>query len=262
MMKLDYISDLHLNHYVRFKNSQEKWKSETKKWAKQLLATSNSGAKYLVLAGDYSEWNRQTIWLLEEASKMYEKIMFVIGNHDYYLLSKNQENKYGDSIGRKEKLLEKASNITGVIPLDKTKVTLEGKVIAGDSLWYNLTTEEFKAFYLEQSNDSLFIKKNGCTDPLEVAKKLYKESMEWYNDLEGSRIDLMISHIPPVHPDASPFQRNQCYECEVPFLVSKNWIAGHQHIQTEFEKYGTNFYMNPLGYPSENNKMIIKTIKI
>lgn len=91
---------------------------------------------------------------------------------------------------------------------------------------------------------------------------LYKEAMEWYESLKKEKIDLMISHIPPLHPPISTYERNACYDCPVPFLVAPQWICGHQHIQGEFEKAGTRFWMNAIGYPDEKNEITLKTIEI
>lgn len=261
-MQIDYISDLHVNHYVRFQKNQTKWETNTREWAKTLLKTGNPTSDTLILAGDFSEWNRQTIWLLEEFSKKYKDVLVTLGNHDLYLLSKSRKNKYKDSIGRKKDLICKASSIDGVTVLDRSLVEIQGKKIAGDSLWYLPKTQEGIAFLNDISNDSNYISILNEYSAIEVAKKLYNESIEWYKTLKGQRVDLMISHIPPVHPPSSTFGRNECYECEVPFLAADKWISGHQHTKDVFSLYGTTFYMNPLGYPEEGIELKLETLKI
>lgn len=264
-MKIDYVSDLHINHHVPFTENQLKWEKRTRDWAKNLFQTGSG--EVLVVAGDFSEWNRQAIWFLEEASLHYEKVFFVTGNHDYYLLSRSRKKKYRDSKVRQQDLIQRAANIPNVHPLCREVVHYKGKVIAGDSLWYLPTTPEDWAFFINVSNDSNYISileaySFGFASKKDETRYLYKEAMDWYDTLKGQHIDLMISHVPPVHPPISPYERNACYDCHVPFLVAKDWICGHQHIQGDFERTGTHFWMNAIGYPDEKNRIILQTLEI
>lgn len=258
-MKIDYISDLHINHYVHFKANQEKWKKHTVKWSKEILDTSDGDV--LIVAGDFSEFNRQGLWFLEEASKQYEQVFIVIGNHDYYLLSKNQKNKYMTSFARVQEFIDNASKIKNVTPLDKKVAEYNGVTFAGDSLWYRLDSFEDIQFFKGVSNDSNYI--YGSYGPGEnSSREIFQESMNWYETLESMDIDVMISHIPPLHPPISHFPRNACYDFPAPFLVGKHWICGHQHIIGEFHRFGVHFHMNPLGYPNEGNGPLLSQFEI
>lgn len=264
-MKIDYVSDLHINHHIPFKANQKKWEQQTKEWAKKLLKTK--GGEVLVVAGDFSEWNRQTIWFLEEVSLYYNHVFFVTGNHDYYLISRSRRKKYADSKARQRNLIEKAAKIRNVTPLCREVVNYKGKVIAGDSLWYNLVKQEDWYFFFQCSNDANYIFVNDAytfdrNTRHDEMMYLYEEAITWYYSLENKQIDLMISHIPPLHPPISPHKRNACYDVPVPFLVSNKWICGHQHLQGKFEKASTLFYMNAIGYPDENNNLTLKTLEI
>lgn len=249
-MKVDHASDLHVNHWVPFNHNQLKWEKQTKEWTEKLLQTGSGDI--LVLAGDFSEWNAQTLWVLEEASKHYKHVLFVTGNHDRYLLSKKQRNKYGMSSRRVEELIDNAVGVPNVTPLAQSIVTIGDKRIAGDGLWYKLETPADVSFYQTQSNDSQYIWEGVA--PIETPEKLYQEAMAWYQTLQEEPIDLMVSHIPPLHPPISPNKRNACYDCPVPFLVAPKWISGHQHIQGSFYRAGTDFHMNAIGYPSEKGE--------
>lgn len=246
-MKVDYASDLHVNHWVQFNPNQLKWEKQTKEWTEQLMQTGSGDI--LVLAGDFSEWNAQTLWVLEEAGKYYQQVLFVTGNHDRYLLTKKQRKKYGMSSKRVEDLLDKAVGVPNVTPLAQNSIEVGGKRIAGDGLWYELKTPADYAFYETHSNDSTYIWEG--VYPGKTPEVLFQKAMKWYQTLENEPIDLMVSHIPPLHPAVSPNKRNACYDCPVPFLAAPKWICGHQHIQATFEQVGTEFYMNALGYPSE-----------
>lgn len=81
-MKIIYGSDIHINHWLPFINNQERWEKRTKSWVDILC--KRSPGDVLVLAGDFSEMNRQTIWILEVASQHYERVYWTFGNHDLY----------------------------------------------------------------------------------------------------------------------------------------------------------------------------------
>lgn len=264
-MKIDYISDLHINHHVFFKPDQVKWEKNTREWTKELLKTK--AGEILLVAGDFSEWNKQALWFLEEASLVYNQVYFVTGNHDYYLLSKRQKEKYKDSKGRQRELLEEAAKIPGVTPLCRQVVDYKGIKIAGDSLWYLPESEKDWMFFTEMSNDSRYISILEAQTFYNVSKReevayLHQEAMDWYQSLEGTGIDIMMSHIPPLHPPISPHAPNGCYHVTVPFLSAKHWVCGHQHVQGVFEKAGTTFYMNTMGYPDEGLPMKINTLEL
>lgn len=54
MLKIDYVSDLHLNHHVPFSHDQKKWRRKTKAWTEKLMETAS--VEVLIVAGDFSEW--------------------------------------------------------------------------------------------------------------------------------------------------------------------------------------------------------------
>lgn len=261
-MLVDYVSDLHVNHWVKWQVDQFEWEYLTRKWVKKLLA--NKKGEVLVIAGDFSERNCQSVWVLDECSKHYNKVYFTYGNHDLYLISNKLKKKYKDSLGRIEDLVKRVSYLNNVVPLIKTTDEYKGKVFAGDVLWY-LPDREGWDHYMNNSNDSDCIRLNGYTIKEQI-RKMWKDSYDWYNTLENNNIDLFISHVPPVHVPYSRYEANTCYMTNVPFLVSNKWICGHAHNQNVFEKAGTTFYMNCIGYPNEfqnsNRTFELKTINI
>lgn len=246
-MRVYYLSDLHANHHVPFRSNQEKWEKFTKEWMQSVL--SGVQGEVLVLNGDFSEFNQQTLWLLEVAADHFERVLFLPGNHDYYLLSKNQRKKYKTSFGRVDELVELASRIPNVVYLNQRVFTYKGVTFSGETLWYDLPRNEDQVFYQDSSNDSQFIHTGISFVP--GYKVLHDLSMNWYHTLAGKLVDVFVSHVPPVHPPHSGHPYNACYVTPVPFLAAEHWIAGHQHSRGVFEKADTTFYMNPLGYPGE-----------
>lgn len=250
-MKVDYVSDLHFNHWMTWIDNQLKWEKRTRDLTNRLIGNGNG--EVLIIAGDFGEWNCQALWILDEASKHYERVYFTYGNHDLYLLSKNQKKKYRDSIGRLEEFVEKASKIKKVVPLIKSVDTYKGKVFAGDMMCYLPKTLKDWQFFKEVSNDSNYIIINGYTRENGI-RKMWKESQDWYESIENINIDVFVSHVPPVHNPFSPFEPNMLYMVDVPYINANNWVCGHDHIQNKFTKAGVNFYMNAIGYPQHYDK--------
>ena len=246
-MKIDYVTDLHVNHWMQFISNQLKWEERTRKWTRHLIRHGHG--EVIVVAGDFSEVNAQTKWVLDELSKHYERVYWTFGNHDLYLLSKKDKKRYSDSRGRLESLIEDTKYLENVVPLIKRTDVFKGVTFAGDAMWYLPKSQEDWAFYRGTSNDSRYIELNTAWSVDDVARQLYKESMDWYDTLEGETVDVFVSHVPPVHPPMSQYPPNACYQSPVQFLASKNWICGHDHQQGTFEKAGTTFYMNSIGYP-------------
>lgn len=248
MMKIDHVSDIHINHWVPFIMNQLKWEARTREFVQRLLRNGNG--EVLVLAGDFSEMNNQTLWVLDECSKHYERVYWTFGNHDLYLLSGKESKKYQwHSLNRIQELVEKTAHLSNVIALNQQVDEFKGVRFAGDVMWYLPKTRMDWDFYKNSSNDSNYIFHDEASTLEDVARLLYKSSADWYDTLEHEAIDVMISHVPPVHPTISQYPSNGCYETSVPFLAASHWICGHNHIQGEFEKAGTRFHMNCVGYP-------------
>lgn len=252
-MIIDYVTDLHVNHWIWFTTNQLKWEQRTRAWIRHLIR--NGHGEVIIIAGDFSEVNVQTKWVLDEISKHYKRVYWTFGNHDLYMLSKKDKKRYSDSMGRLNNLIEITSYLENVIPLIKRVDEYEGVRFAGDALWYLPKSLKDWDFYKGTSNDSSYIQLNSAWSMEDVPRQLYKESMDWYDTLEHQQIDVMVSHVPPVHPSLSKYPPNACYMTDVPFLASSHWVCGHDHLQGTFEKAGTTFYMNGIGYPNAYQKV-------
>lgn len=256
-MKIDYISDIHINHWALFNPSQPKWKNRTKEIFSKLI--ENGIGEVLIIAGDFSEFNVQSRWVLEIAAEKYDRVYWTYGNHDLYLISKNQKKKYGDSIGRLNELIELTSGLNNVVPLIKSIDTYKGVTFAGDVMWYLPKTQEDWSFFKQVSNDSNYIYLNGYSKE-DMVRHMWKESMDWYDSIENKEIDVMVSHVPPIHSPYSIFKPNSCYMTEVPYINAKHWVCGHTHDQLSYTKAGVNVHMNAIGYAQEYDKHVSNTI--
>lgn len=257
-MRIHHLSDIHANHHVPFNSNQLKWEERTKAWFEEILDGIHGDV--LILNGDFSEWNSQSLWLLEVASTHFNKVFFGLGNHDYYLLSKSQRKKYKTSLNRVNEFIEEACRIPNVSCLHGNVETYNGVTFAGETLWYGLKNPHDKWFYEYASNDSQYI--HTGIPFIEDWKVLHDLSLNWYKSLNGQHVDVFVSHVPPVHPQLSNHDYNACYVTEVPFIEVKHWIAGHQHVSGTFEKADVTFHFNALGYPDEQGEKKIAVFDI
>lgn len=256
-MKVSYISDLHLDFWVKWVPNQTKWEQRTREFVLKLVGTDTSKKEVLALGGDYSHYNSQTMWMLDEFSKAYEQVLLTFGNHDHYLVSNNQVRKYTGMykhIHRNQASLARVMELDGmilnqfsnVLPLWKGRTWVhEGVKFGGDTMWYPLNTIEQEVFYYGTSNDSrLIYGRNPKYDNM--------ISLSDYRDMvEEEKIDVMISHVPLIHTNYhSEYKSISCYYTPVDMLPPYV-IQGHTHEVSIYEKDETMVYMNCLGYPEE-----------
>lgn len=255
-LKVAYISDLHLGFYIPFNHNTKKLKNNIIDFVKKNLLTD---ADIFVLAGDVAEYNIYTITILEELSKHYKKVFFVFGNHDMYLLSTNQKNKYKDSYGRLNEVINHFKNNDNIYILNRDIVEYDGFKIAGFSNWYTLENNIDEFFFLNDSNDSR------CIYPKTVYENQQKHYYDkvFYDTLNEKDIDLIISHVPPIHFKSNKHEPNGCYyNKSISEIHAKHWICGHQHIPSLIKIDDITIYNNAWGYPGEIKKPSLKTTNI
>lgn len=257
-MKVSYLSDLHLDFHVPFHKSQLKWQSRTEEFIHRLIVTDEGNKEVLVIAGDLSHFNRQSIWALETLARVYQQVFFTYGNHDLYLVSKNQENKYkGVSMNRTRELHELASQIENVTPLFEGEIVdYKGVIFSGLPLWYPVETPEQKVFFANVSNDSRLIKRFKPNTLHSFHQSKYMQTLE-------QAVDVMITHFPVINIDTHfKYNSTACYLTPVLDIQAKHWVFGHSHEQKVYEKPYCNFYMNAIGYPEEKLDISIQSFEV
>lgn len=255
-LKVAYTSDLHLGFYVTFNYNERKLKNNIINFVKKNLLTN---ADIFVLAGDVAEFNVYAITVLEELSQHYKKVFFVFGNHDMYLSRANQRKKYKDSYGRINEVINHFKDNENVYVLNRDIVEYDGFRIAGFSNWYTLENNIDEFFFRYHSNDSRYI----------YPKTFYENQERHYDDkvfydgLNGKDIDLIISHVPPIHFNSDRHEPNGCYyNKSIKDIHAKHWICGHQHVPSVVEIGDITVYNNAWGYPREIQEPKLRTIKI
>lgn len=251
-MKIDYVSDLHLDFYLHTGNEQE------------ILAFINNELKLdnrgdvIVLAGDISYVNNETILFLEKLSEIYKEVLMVFGNHDYYILE-NRSHYNKDSKNRVDEIKDYFKNYSHIHILDRNVVEIDGIVFAGWSNWYSLCDKKTLAYWEEVSNDSKYILpsyRNKLTSTF-----IFEKDDFFYDNLGD--VDVLISHIPPIHFPGNPFEENKLFYNPKSEIKGKYWICGHQHTVCD-TIIGDNCRVlcNPIGYPGECAWTSVKQFEI
>lgn len=242
-MKVDYISDLHLDFHIRHDGNYEKWENKTHLFLEKLLPDTKG--EVIVIAGDLSHYNIQSKWCLEFFSKQYEHVFFVMGNHDYYLVSNGQRDKYKKKSKEREyELISLIESLTNVTMLSDFNVfNFNNLKIAGATSWYPLAEFKDVSFFNTVSNDSKLI------TGLDIGNENYHESLG-YENMED--VDILVTHVPPIIIDSHHKHGDtSCYLNELKGIKARYHVFGHCHEQAVYNKAGIKFYINSIGYPDE-----------
>ena len=255
-LSIDYVSDLHLAFYLKASKNDGFRNEDIKEFIKNTIVPKIKG-EILIIAGDLSEYINSNIFFLNECANHYDKVLYIAGNHEYYLswiIGMEMKKQYKESTN---KILDIISSLEGndkVIFLDRNEPLYHGLYnyndfsIAGDTLWYYPKTIRDWYFYLANSNDSrLIISKTD--NIITKIKHLNKASITWYDSLPYY-VDIIATHVPPLYNPQSSKAKNGCYFTPVDIIKTDTWIYGHDHVKSSFQKNGCRFLSNPWGYHS------------
>ena len=263
-LDIDYVSDLHLGFYA---SKLDKIELIDKLVEEKIKPQVNSNI--LVIAGDIDEDIDRVCEFLYACSKYYSKVIFILGNHEYYIpnikfiyTDKMAEEYNYNSMNKVYRLNEIFKDNNNIIILDKTNNTkglyiYNTFLLAGDTLWYKPVTLVDKLYNYPMQNDSRFILSE--LSKKDKIQKLHNDSISWYNNLPND-IDLIITHISPFRNKSNSRGNNSCYYTEVKEYKSPVWIYGHDHKEEDIIINNTRLVSNPWSYDTKEFK--IKTLTI
>lgn len=291
-MKVHYISDLHLDFWIKEMSESKKMINQIENFIKNI---NFSEADVLIIAGDLGHYFVQKSVFLKIIKRFYKNIIIVSGNHDRYLVSKKQQKKYSwSSDSRVNETKEFCKKIDGLYLLDGEELKIDGVTFAGvgmswDDSFFNLFKKRNPNNYYPQvttlfnnkMNDSKLIMDGykpypinygyggkeliSSFDPFEFFRKEYKKLQKI-----SSNVDVMISHYGPIVPDDIDENYNNPTttfyyfdgEYELKRISPQKWVFGHTHKNHDFYINETNLICNPLGYPHEKTNQKIKCFEI
>lgn len=252
---VDYISDLHLDARLISCAEKEERYDQIHSICLSLFGEHRK-RRLLIVAGDVSSHMDDIFLFLDYASDIYDDVLYVIGNHERYLSTKEKKSSLFSKEASIRYTLEKMTNVH---MLEGDIFTYQGKRIGGSSLWYYPEGEKDSIFFWHTLNDA------PMTTPYQMDQgrvliEFHEKAEAEYEKLKGKDLDLMVSHYPPLHVPDSPYPPNSCFYFKTDELVASKWVCGHVHTKSVFERAGTTFYLNPAGYAHEQDTPVVETL--
>lgn len=236
-IQIDTMSDLHLDFYITKENVTQQIKSFIELSVKQMKVKPG---EVLIVGGDISHDNKISKEFLTQLSNIWEYVLIIPGNHDWYFQNKGED--------RYAKLIEMTNNSNIYFLMDEVEIfEYEGIKIAGTSMLYDLNETIDYIMWKSILNDSRFMSRN-------FVNKRNKADVEYYNKVIND-VDIFVSHVPIVNLDGDAATENLFLNMNVSPQKDVLYIAGHTHfrrnsvdVDSEFNALNISY-----GYPSETS---------
>jgi predicted phosphodiesterase len=209
-------------------------------------------ADLIVLAGDIDNGDAGILW----ARKTWpdHKIVYVIGNHEYY------SRDYAETLV----LLRQTALTRDIHLLENNDAVIDGVRFLGATLWtdFEYFGADQKAMAMEvglhRLNDFKLIRfgELGAFTPA-LSVDLHNKSLAWLKckldePFDGKTV-LVTHHLPSSKSVPERFMNTPlsgCFVSNLDYLFGKMdlWIHGHTHDCCDYEANGTRVVCNPRGY--------------
>ncbi len=209
-----------------------------------------------------------------EVVPLYEKIIFVSGNHEYYFNPSKRTivPTYSNTIqGIDEKIKAFFKETSDKLHfLNNSALTVTGKkdtyIIVGSTLWswipdnqrINIqnSMNDYRYIYI---SDNKKIRKITAADIADMHLKNYKyiKSQITKAKKAGQKVILLTHHKPYISETYDPNGLDPAYESDLSALLDAPvvlWGYGHTHIADNSVQGKTWVYSNPKGYPKQKTK--------
>lgn len=233
-------------------------------------------AKYLFLAGDIYSYSQEKDKKIREffgyCSSNWEKIFYVLGNHEYYQSDVMPHRK--KSIEELEIIFQEICNTFGNVYLlnNSYKEIVPGVNVYGTTFWTSRYGYPYYVDITQKLNDYVMIAtKSEKTEYNVLLKTEYIDAlsdkqlnlMKEYLKNENKKT-IMMTHFPPIRDDVS----NPRYDNNTPELKNYfswnnihttldnkeniiGWVSGHTHWSYDVIKDDIRFISNQTGYIRE-----------
>lgn len=206
----------------------------------------------LIMAGDIGSVYKpiQLIKFLRKVCKLFKMVVYVPGNHEYYVMPDIPPKPF---YILQERLRDICKGIPGLYLLDNDSLLIDNVYIAGTTLWsdpkiqlprylvriHGMNTDKYKSLH----NDSVE----------------YIEQSISYCKKNGYKL-LMISHYPPTYDvlkgTSKRVRLHSMYATDMEYLLSRDnvdtWVCGHVHKNFDFiTTLGTRVLGNQKGKPKD-----------
>ena len=266
MPKIQIVSDLHLQFY--------------KNPIKNCFEIIKPSAPYLALLGDVVEMYNYKLCFafLEKVCPKFEKVIYILGNHEYYNSKKRLDM---NAVLQKLRDFSK-QKIPNLTILENESIVLEGVTILGTTLWSHIPLSDYDSVS-KNINDynSIYVKLNSSFSSSEneenedddnkttlltpdYTNHLHKKAVLWlYDEItkdENKPIVVFTHHAPLKQGTSSNLHvsngTDSSYSTELSGLFKKNvklWAFGHTHHKCNFTFRDTQVVSNPMGYSNRED---------
>lgn len=252
-MKISYINDLHVDNWINYEN-------EIGGFVDEIITSSKNIGEVIIIAGDISHFNSITEQVLLKFSNYFEKVFFVYGNHDYYIINHTQYKQYNNnSINKLDELYNKLKKNDNIIIFNHNNIYYDYKNLrfAGCTMTSKPETEEGIMFYQYHMNDYKFIP-NDVNDMNNIDMKIY-------NEISKLKPDIFISHYPLFVTNSHlkfGLESLSSFMCKVDKYTAPINFFGHVHEKDEYNIDGYKFFTNAYGYSFEYLNAEIQTMEV
>lgn len=253
-MKIQILSDLH-NEFLR--NGKF---DPLHKWSGRLPDTN---ADIIILAGDIDTGAHGAEWAINESERLSKKIIYVLGNHEYY----------GCEFNHLRDEIQKLCNGTLVSCLDYGDCIVDNVRFLGATLWtdYNAFSDTLKEQVMQSIENVLadhrkirFIS-GGSYNKFKPHHALTQHNIElnWLkkklSEPFNGKTVIVTHHGPhPVcqHPGFPVNELSAAFHSDLTYMFTEFdinlWVYGHTHANIDELINSTRVISNQAGYPGEN----------
>lgn len=241
-MKIQYISDLHLEFYDLTK-------------IPRILMHIPKKADICVLGGDIGYPFQKTYEVfLKGISSKFEHIFLILGNHEFYQLKENEGKRVEEIIQRVRDILDE-NHLTNIHFLHNSYYDVGEYRFIGSILWSHI----YNSRYLSNDYEQVY------EFTIEKMNEMHKECKEYIRELieeskkAEKKVVMITHHLPSFllnHPKYAHYVNyHQCFSSHSDELICepvKIWIFGHTHAVVDKVINGVRCVSNPIGYPGQN----------
>lgn len=255
MVKIDYVSDLHIDHwderYRPFYPLGER-KNFPLNWEKM------KQSDILVIAGDISDNLFTSLEYLNQLKKLYKHIVFIDGNHEHIPVYPR--------LYPYEQIIEKVKHDKQLHYLPHKDFIIDGVAFVGFCGWWDYSAAEniekhsnyFQGWIqrldeIETRKFSDFV----CIRAMSEFTKLFKRLNKLEEDNAVDKIVIVTHTVPRKTLSRDPdtdFNSNMWTINQHQFKKLSTWIFGHTHSGCHINLDGVLYASNPRGRPEDYDR--------
>jgi len=215
-------------------------------------------ADVLICAGDIGDPHMYSYKaFLKKMTLLFDTVIVISGNHEYYEASQAQALNCCKSIRCKEQQIRRVCKDVGAIFLQKDFVDIGDVRILGCTLWADPFASKGERYWQDRYDAKHISSLKSAKD----YARLHRNHKKWLEKMLKSapsdkQIVVVTHHLPSYELIETKFKdspKNGYYasHCDNLIPYAKLWLAGHTHRFIDESLYGVRCCCNPVGYPWE-----------